>query len=553
MKTSKRLLSVAMSAVLLFGSAFSALADDAVTTVQYISGTVTASNVSANAGDTEVTVPVEIKFEGQQVSPHGMFDITADGATLKSATLTDFDNANYVDDPDITEDDVDKSVYVDADDVNTANGRIVVESATDESKQPATTYVKLDVVLGFATELTAGQEIEVVISNIQATNLSEYGWDGMSAVNGKITVEADEPECEHVNVTLEYSTIENGDTYTCITKEVCNDCNEYENIIAELDSMKYNHTLTLQSDLTIKFLHAESTGWTNYSDCYMSFVKEVYDASGAIIDYRNDTISDYIVNGGYMTVDYKGVSAKEMGDIIHAKTFGKDAEGRVILLAAEEYSIKEYTDNQFPKTTTAIVKLKPLLVNLLNYGAAAQVNFEYNSANLVNADLTDELKALAVSERTYVSVKDFDNAFYPENDIFSRSLVLKNAVEVNLILKKSELKKIITDEDYSDLNIVVEYETTSGSKSYANYSIADETIQPNGTSYYVASFRDITAANMSTAFVASVYDGETYLGNTTYSIESYTASYYNSADENLANLVKALTAYGDAAAAYLKS
>lgn len=191
MKTSKRLLSVAMSAVLLFGSAFSALADDAVTTVQYISGTVTASNVSADDGATEVTVPVEIKFEGQQVSPHGMFDITANGATLKSATLTDFDNANYVDDPAITEDDVDKSVYVDADGVNTANGRIVVESATDDSKQPATTYVKLDVVLEFATELTAGQVIDVVISNIQATNLSEYGWDGMSAVNGKITVAAD--------------------------------------------------------------------------------------------------------------------------------------------------------------------------------------------------------------------------------------------------------------------------------------------------------------------------------------------------------------------------
>lgn len=549
MKSKIKQLLVGVLAVAVISSNFvAALIPNAAT----ITGTIAVTEnktVVASTTDTTVDVPVKVTFKEAVTGPHGRFSITADGATLTNVKVDSFDNANAKENPDAYVRIGDE--YGD-DGTNLETGTILVESAID-NKAAVVTYINLVATFTVPANTDAGTVIPVTVKGIDATNANEDNWEDLVATNGKITVEADEPECEHVNVTLEYSTIENGDTYTCITKEVCNDCNEYENIIAELDSMKYNHTLTLQSDLTIKFLHAESTGWTNYSDCYMSFVKEVYDASGAIIDYRNDTISDYIVNGGYMTVDYKGVSAKEMGDIIHAKTFGKDAEGRVILLAAEEYSIKEYTDNQFPKTTTAIVKLKPLLVNLLNYGAAAQVNFEYNSANLVNADLTDELKALAVSERTYVSVKDFDNAFYPENDIFSRSLVLKNAVEVNLILKKSELKKIITDEDYSDLNIVVEYETTSGSKSYANYSIADETIQPNSTSYYVASFRDITAANMSTAFVASVYDGETYLGNTTYSIESYTASYYNSADENLANLVKALTAYGDAAAAYLKS
>lgn len=186
MKTSKRLLSVALSAVLLFGSAFSALADDAVTTVQYISGTVTASNVSANAGDTEVTVPVTITFENKQASPHGMFDISAEGATLKSATLKSFDNDNA--DPDAPDE---KVIYIDTKGVNAEKGRVIVEAATDDLKKPLTSNVEIDVVLGFDTALEAGQVITVTIDNIQATNLSEAPWTGMSAVNGKITVEAD--------------------------------------------------------------------------------------------------------------------------------------------------------------------------------------------------------------------------------------------------------------------------------------------------------------------------------------------------------------------------
>ena len=43
-------------------------------------------------------------------------------------------------------------------------------------------------------------------------------------------------------------------------------------------------------------------------------------------------------------------------------------------------------------------KMRTLLVDLLNYGASAQTFFGYNTANLVNKDLTEEQKGWATAE-----------------------------------------------------------------------------------------------------------------------------------------------------------
>ena len=98
MSKTKRLLSVTLAIAMIILSAFSAFAEDTETVVEPLSGTVAAGNVTVKPDVAEVTVPVTITFENKQTSPHGMFDISADGATFKSATLKSFDNDNA--DPD---------------------------------------------------------------------------------------------------------------------------------------------------------------------------------------------------------------------------------------------------------------------------------------------------------------------------------------------------------------------------------------------------------------------------------------------------------------------
>ena len=199
MSKTKRLLSVTLAIAMIILSAFSAFAEDTETVVKPLSGTVAAGNVTVKPDVTEVTVPVTITFDNKQTSPHGMFDISADDATLKSATLKSFDNDNA--DPDAPDE---KVIYIDTKGVNAEKGRVIVEAATDDLKKPLTSKVEIDVVLKFDTALTAGQVIDVVISNIAATNLSEASWDGMVDVDGTITVKAAEPECDHSNAVTKY-------------------------------------------------------------------------------------------------------------------------------------------------------------------------------------------------------------------------------------------------------------------------------------------------------------------------------------------------------------
>lgn len=72
---------------------------------------------------------------------------------------------------------------------------------------------------------------------------------------------------------------------------------------------------------------------------------------------------------------------------VHGTKDGKEYTGNSL-----EYSVKQYAYNKL-KADTTDDKFKTMLVDMLNYGAAAQEYWGYNPKNLVNAELTDEQKA----------------------------------------------------------------------------------------------------------------------------------------------------------------
>ena len=60
------------------------------------------------------------------------------------------------------------------------------------------------------------------------------------------------------------------------------------------------------------------------------------------------------------------------------------------------YSVKQYCYNTLSKANTTAAN-KRVLVDFLNYASAAQVYFNLNTKNLVNAELTDEQKAFGTA------------------------------------------------------------------------------------------------------------------------------------------------------------
>ena len=100
---------------------------------------------------------------------------------------------------------------------------------------------------------------------------------------------------------------------------------------------------------------------------------------------------------GFYYATTEGIAAKCLGDTIYFAVYYKLSDGTYGYTGLARYSPKTYAYNQL-KTGSA--EMKPIVVAMLKYGAAAQSYFNYNTENLVNADLTEEQNALVEAYRS---------------------------------------------------------------------------------------------------------------------------------------------------------
>ena len=98
---------------------------------------------------------------------------------------------------------------------------------------------------------------------------------------------------------------------------------------------------------------------------------------------------------GRYLISTPGIPAKKLGDTVYMKLYVKLSNGTYVYSKLFSYSPKTYATNQLKNSTD--VKLKALMVAMLNYGSAAQTYFSYKPYSLANNTLTDEQKAYASS------------------------------------------------------------------------------------------------------------------------------------------------------------
>ena len=103
----------------------------------------------------------------------------------------------------------------------------------------------------------------------------------------------------------------------------------------------------------------------------------------------------YYTSGNYLGVTSPGIAAKKMGDKLYFAVYAELSDGSYAYSKCYSYAPSTYAYSLLSKSTTTD-GMKSLIVAMLNYGAAAQTYFNYNTDNLVNANLTDEQKALVV-------------------------------------------------------------------------------------------------------------------------------------------------------------
>lgn len=240
------------------------------------------------------------------------------------------------------------------------------------------------------------------------------------------------------------------------------------------------------------------------------------------------TQSQYVENKGNAFM-FIGVTPQKLGDEMTATLYGADG---VQIGETKTVSVKSYLEGllalSYEDSGLSQLKyqaMRELCVNMLNYGAAAQTYVDYKTDNLVNKDLSDELKALATEK---ITVTDTDKAV--NGDAWVGAGVRF---------------------DYK-LGLYFVFRATSAGEYTATVNGEDadiEAYEALGEGYYVIRYNSFNATNMNDVVTAKLTDANNAEQTFAYSIRSYVASKGNT-ESAVANLVNATYTYGYAAVAY---
>lgn len=302
-------------------------------------------------------------------------------------------------------------------------------------------------------------------------------------------------------------------------------------------------SLTLSSDISINF-YVPKKNVEGYENPYLLCTKQIYDKKGSLVGTEELKLTGRRENGDNWVYTYTGIAAKEMGSLVtatvHGTKGGKEYTGKSL-----EYSVKQYAYNKL-KADTTDDKFKTMLVDMLNYGAAAQEYWGYNPKNLVNAELTEEQKAYAT--QTDPTLTDNRAVSGTANGLELKGITL-------LMQEKIAIKYYFTHKNYtgkmSDLTMKVTYVDSNGQTQTSE--ITGDKFTTNGDSYAVV-FDELNPTQLHTVCTAEVFDkdGKKVSQTVTYSAESYAARKLadGKTNEKFAKLLREMMKYGDSSAKY---
>lgn len=362
---------------------------------------------------------------------------------------------------------------------------------------------------------------EKVYTNVAAGThkfkvVMDHGWD--NAWGGNVDTDG------NTAVTVK----ENGSTVTiyfnATTKAITTKV-EVPVVIPDLEFAAAS--LTLSEGISINFkADAALFGDGLYTDPTVTFVFN----KGAE-DERTFTTSSYAVSGDKYVFQLKNIRPDWMGDTVTA-SLTATLDGESVTSEALEYSIATYCYNQL-EGLTAKTALSTLLVDILNYGAAAQQYTGYKTGSLVNKDLgekaawgTSEAPSLTGAPTIGTGV---ENAAATWKGV---ALYLRETTRIRVSFTADSIENV----------------TVTATAAGATYTL-DSIVSAGNGKYYVF-FDGLKANQMRQDVVFTVMQGDTAISNTlTCSVVSYAAS----AAENggtLTDMLHALINYGDSVIAY---
>ena len=285
----------------------------------------------------------------------------------------------------------------------------------------------------------------------------------------------------------------------------CTICGKYE-YISKLEG----YSISLSGNIAVNFYMTLNEDIVENESAKLVFT--LPNKTKKSVDVKDATVTE----DGYYVFTCE-VAAKEMSKVIKAQMITSAGTSEVY-----EYSVQKYAEYIIDSTDSGYEAAKPLAKAMLNYGAAAQMHFGYNTANLANENLSDEDKVLAdveLSKFDYKISGDQQGVSY-----YGSKLTLES---------ETAIKHYFFIEDEENIPTI----TVNGTEIKAKKS----------GSFYEIKIADILAHNLDEDVVVKV--GDLTLD---YNAFSYGYLAMQSDDASIQNVIKALFAYNQAADAYIK-
>ncbi len=259
---------------------------------------------------------------------------------------------------------------------------------------------------------------------------------------------------------------------------------------------------------------------------------------------------------GNLTFDEKtnkayimNVGAKNMGKKYTVTYTAVDKATGERVTFSKSFSLLDYAKAMY--ATTENDRIKTVLADMLNFGAASQVYFNTDVKNLVN---TDTSVMASASEKVDSSTLESKMSLGEGNstaDInwYGASLVLKDKIDVKYYVKASAATMAT---EGLKLRLVVDYDE-HGSETYEVDASEFEAAAIGGKSgYYSYTFDKLAPNRMEDKIVAQFVtaDGTAKSVELSYSISSYAKAKSDSTVKGLGDLVDNLITYGRACKSY---